>query len=82
MKRWNCPVSQWAFLFTFTPHLMEGRLVSSKTNIGITSSAKRREAEKKELKKGVLSCLSSWTFSVADGCLSLVHPDAASVILN
>jgi hypothetical protein len=45
---------------------------------------KATEMKKEEPKNGVLSCLSSWTFSTVDGHLSLVHPDAASVtvILN
>jgi hypothetical protein len=41
---------------------------------------KATETKKEEPKNGVLSCLSSWTFSTVDGRLSLIHPDAASVI--
>ena len=47
MKRWNCPVSQWAFPFTFTPRLTECQSFPSKTNIGITGNAKRRQRRKK-----------------------------------
>jgi hypothetical protein len=43
---------------------------------------KATETEKQEPKNGVLSCLSSWTFSTADGRLSLIHPDAASTELD
>ena len=51
MKRWNCPVSQWAFPFTFTPRLTEGRSFPSKTNIGITGNAKRRQRRKKRSRR-------------------------------
>jgi hypothetical protein len=59
-----------------------GRLIISIENKyrNYRQCRKMTEMKKEKPQNGVLSCLSSWTFSTVDGHLSLIHPDAASVI--